>query len=202
MMALYWRDARGGTGQHIDASLYEPVLLAISHAVSRWRPGKPPPRLDSRIPGLPVRNVYATSDGRYVVSSTTTPRHRAEILKLAGAAPDTEDSDAAVAAWIRTQPLDTVLDKATAMRLPVAPVMDLEMLMHDPHVQARGSLVRHRDPKFGEMAVAAPSPRLSATPGELRTLETPLGGHNDEVYGALLGYDAQRLAALRADSVI
>jgi len=203
MMALYWRDTRGGRGQHIDASLFEPILLAISHAVSRWSPGKPPKRASSRIPTLPVRNVFATSDGQYVVTSTTTARHHADIVRLAGGDPASKDDpDPLVAAWIRAHPLKEVLDTLIAMRIPVAPVNDLETLIHDPQVAARGSLIRQRHPDRGEFAVTGPSPRMSATPGRHWSMGSELGQHNDDIYQGLLGLGPERIEALRAARVI
>jgi formyl-CoA transferase len=95
-----------------------------------------------------------------------------------------------------------VLETFVAMRVPVAPVNDLEALVHDPQVLARGSLLRRAHPVHGEIVVTAPSPRLSATPGELRSIGPALGEHNDEIYRGLLGMDANRVASLRAARVI
>ena len=39
LAALYWRDARGGTGQLIDVSLYEAVLQFLGPAMVAWSPG-------------------------------------------------------------------------------------------------------------------------------------------------------------------
>lgn len=203
MMALYWRDARGGTGQHIDASLYEPILLAISHAVSRWSPGKSPRRMNSRLPTLPIRNVFATADGRYVVTSTTTRRHYVDILTLAGGDPDSKaDPDPIVASWIARHSQKEVLERFTAMRVPIAPVNDLETLVNDPQVLARESLLHRQHPKFGEIVVTAPSPRMSATPGQLRSIGPELGQHTDEVLLDLLGMGPERVASLRAAGVV
>jgi formyl-CoA transferase len=204
MMALYWRDTGGGRGQHIDATLYEPILVAISQAVSRWKPGASPSRTGSRVPGLPVRNVYATVDGKHVVISTTTQRHLRDVVELAGGGantPDT-DADAMVAAWIVKRPLKEVVDTLVAKRIPVAPVNDLDMLLADPHIQARQSLIRTDVPGFGDMAITAPSPRLSLTPGALRSPGPTLGEHNDEVFGTLLGLSAERRAALAGSGTI
>lgn len=69
-------------------------------------------------------------------------------------------------------------------------------------MQARGSLIRTTDPILGEVAVTAPSPRLSVSPGKFRTTGSKLGEHNDEVFGSLLGINAEQRAALKARNVI
>jgi crotonobetainyl-CoA:carnitine CoA-transferase CaiB-like acyl-CoA transferase len=46
-------------------------------------------------------------------------------------------------------------------------VYSMADIFADPHFAARGMLQRVRDSKLGEVAVAAPVPRLSATPGRI-----------------------------------
>ncbi len=201
MMALYWRDARGGTGQHIDASLFEPVLNVLGNAIARWKPGQSPQRCGSRLPGSAIRNVYATSDGQHVVISASTPRHVDDLVALAGGQPG-DDADSVAAKWIRTQSLAALRDLLASKRIPVAAVNDLDMLLADPHVQARGSLTRQHDPELGDVALAAPAPKLSVSPGTIRWINPGLGAHNEEVLGGLLGLDKTRIDALKHEGVV
>jgi formyl-CoA transferase len=46
------------------------------------------------------------------------------------------------------------------------------------------------------------APKLSKTPGGIRSAAPEMGQHNDEVYRGLLGVDAERFAALQAAKVI
>jgi len=209
MMALYWRDAglgpRNGSdeprrGQHIDASLYEPVLFALSQVMSRWQPGQSPKRSGSRLLTSLIRNVYPTADHDYVVISVSTERHVVDLLNLAGG--DRSDADAAVARWIENLPLAVVLATLSAARIPVAPVNDIDALLDDPHIQARESIVRVHDAELGALALVAPCPRLSRTPGTIRSIGPVLGGHNDEIYRELLGIDAERLHRLGSQKII
>jgi crotonobetainyl-CoA:carnitine CoA-transferase CaiB-like acyl-CoA transferase len=45
-------------------------------------------------------------------------------------------------------------------------------------------------------------PKLSATPGAVRSAGPALGEHNDQVWGELAGLDPPELARLRAAAVI
>lgn len=177
LSALYWRD-RNGRGQQVDASLFEPILQIVAHAAQRWEPGRPPERCGSRLPGV-LRNVYRTADDRHVAISASTARHAADLLVLAGG--EGQDEDARVAAWIATVDQSALVEQLVARRIPVAPVNSLDDLLADPHVRARGSMVHIESAALGDLALAAPTPRLSATPGRIGEVNPPLGADADAV---------------------
>ena len=120
-----------------------------------------------------LRNVYATGDGRFVALSASTARHHADLVALAG---DGEgDDDARVAAWMAGRARSEAVDALVARRIPIAPVNDLDELLADPHVRARDSLRHMHSDRLGELALAAPSPRLSRTPARIGEIDPPLG---------------------------
>ena len=85
LAACYHRDARGGSGQHVDVSMYEPVLQLLSGSVVSYDPTGPPPhRMGSRVAGGVPRNTYRTGDDRWVVVSATTLRKRIQIRAACG----------------------------------------------------------------------------------------------------------------------
>jgi crotonobetainyl-CoA:carnitine CoA-transferase CaiB-like acyl-CoA transferase len=45
-------------------------------------------------------------------------------------------------------------------------------------------------------------PKLTATPGRITHAGPPIGKHNAEIYGGLLGESAAELAALASEGVI
>ena len=218
LAACYHRDARGGTGQHVDVSMYEPVLQLLSGASATWDPADPPPmRSGSRVAGGAPRNVYRAGDDRWlVVSATTDPQvsrvlrvigrddeaHRARFAKSADRIPNADALDALVAEWIAERPRAAVLETFESERIPAAPVNDLADLAADPQVRARGSLTEIEDENLGSLRFVTPAPRLSATPAGIRHTGRALGADNDAVYGEWLGLDAKQVAALSARGVI
>ena len=73
LAACYHRDARGGSGQHVDVSMYEPILHLLAGTVVAYDPtGAAPRRTGSRVAGGAPRNVYGTGDGYWVAVSGTT----------------------------------------------------------------------------------------------------------------------------------
>ena len=220
LVAAWHVRVNGGAGQHVDVSMFEPVLTLLQSTIVAWDPssGEPPPsRTGSRVPNGVPRNVYRSRDGRWLVVSGTTDRQVERILKLLGR--DTDDDrarfgrsadrlrnadelDGLVAQWVSSRAAVDVVAELERIRVPVAPVNDVPALLADPHIAARGSLTGVEDPVLGAVTMVTPSPRLSATPGRVRTTGPAPGAHNAEVYGELLGLGADDLSALVTRGVL
>lgn len=227
LAACYQRDARrgkdgtrgmgSGEGQHVDISIYEPVLQLLLGSVLRYgATGVAERRFGSRFPGNAPRNVYGTRDGGWVVISALTDRVVKRLLETmdcatpenlqrfgtsAARAANENAMDQAVADWVATRDRVAVVDVLSAARIPVSPVNDMADVFADPHIRARGNITAVNDPDLGPVRMLAPSPRLSATPARVLSTGPALGAHNAEVYGEL-GFDAAQLAELRAVGVI
>ena len=94
------------------------------------------------------------------------------------------------------------METLTAADVMAAPVYDVEGLVNDPQYQARGALVEVEHPHLGKLQFQGPVPKLSLTPGRVESAAPLLGGHNDYVYGQLLGYSAEEIGQLREEGVI
>jgi crotonobetainyl-CoA:carnitine CoA-transferase CaiB-like acyl-CoA transferase len=53
----------------------------------------------------------------------------------------------------------------------------------DPHYAARDTVIAVPDGELGEVLMAGPVPRMSATPGRVRHAGRALGADNDTVLG-------------------
>jgi formyl-CoA transferase len=162
------------------------------------------------------RNVYATSDGGWLAISASTQSMAERLFHVIGrddiiANPDFRTNadrvkrraevDAIVGGWIAQRTLAENCAFFEEQGVTAGPVYDIAQFLADPHVQSRGIIVEAPDAELGEVAMHDVVPRLSATPGTLRTPAPAIGQHNDEVYGCI-GYSADRLAALRAAHTI
>jgi crotonobetainyl-CoA:carnitine CoA-transferase CaiB-like acyl-CoA transferase len=220
LVACYHNKVNGGGGQHVDVSFYEPVLTLLQPTIVAYDADgdePPPTRTGSRIPTGVPRNVYRAADDRWLVLSGTTDRQVARILKIVGAdtpegrakfalsrdrIANADELDALVAGWIASHPLEEVLSVMADNRVPAAPVNDVPALLHNEHIRARGSIVAVDDATVGTMHMVPASPRLDATPAEIRFPGPPIGAGNEDVYGEWLGYDAATLAELHSAGVI
>jgi crotonobetainyl-CoA:carnitine CoA-transferase CaiB-like acyl-CoA transferase len=218
LAACYHRDTGGGSGQHVDVSMYEPILQLLAGTIVAYdTTGATPRRTGSRVPGGVPRNVYRTRDGHWVVVSGTTDAQVARLLPLIGrdtpedrarfgrsaarlAAAD--ELDALVADWIAARDRSDVIEAFLSARIPAAPVNDLPAILDDPHVSSRASLVRIDDDELGPLTMPAPTPRLSATPAQVRATGPRLGAHNDEVFRDWLDLDPADVVELRRAGVV
>jgi crotonobetainyl-CoA:carnitine CoA-transferase CaiB-like acyl-CoA transferase len=218
LAACYERDARGGRGQRVDVSMYEPVLQFLINAVPLFaRTGQVERRSGSRIPGAVPRNSYRTRDGHWLVLSAVTDRLVDALLRRMGRDPEElrerygsvdlrraheDELDAEVADWIARGEAAPLLAELIAAGIPAAPVNDVAALFSDPHVRARQSFQTVEDPALGPLALVAPAPHLERSPAQIRSTGPELGQHNDEIYRGELGLSAQELAELRAARVV
>ncbi len=196
LAALYWRDANGGVGQHVDATLYEPLMSLLAASFATWAPGAASPqRHGSRIPGGTPRNVYRCNDGSWVVVSGPTDPQVARMLHLMDHDTDAErerfgraadrvgevadDLDALVASWIAERSRTTVLEALAAARIPAAPVHSLDDLTDHPHVIARSDL--GAIDADGAVVTPTPTPQLSHSPARWSRPSPELGADSAAV---------------------
>ncbi|MCY4272125.1 MAG: CoA transferase [bacterium] len=220
LVACYGRDVNRLGGQHVDVSMYEPVLTLMGSTLAAWDPdgGDPPPtRFGSRLATGVPRNIYRTADNRYLCLSATTdrqverilaltgrdgPQDQAKFARMADRLTHSDELDALVADWIAPRPLEEAVAAFVEARIPVAPVHDLAGLLADAQVQARNSLTLVDHEVLGTVPMATPAPILSDTPGAIRHPGPPIGAHNAEVYAELLGWDADALSQAKHAGLI
>jgi crotonobetainyl-CoA:carnitine CoA-transferase CaiB-like acyl-CoA transferase len=218
MLALYQRDANGGSGQVIDISLLEPLLGIMGPGPTVYdQLGIIAGRHGNRSPNNAPRNAYLTRDGRWVAVSASATSVAERVMRLVGR-PDiaekpwfssagersrrSEMLDAAVAKWIMARDLDEVVEAFQEAGAALAPIYDVEQLMNDPHVIARDTITTVHDEDLGTLKMQNLMFRLGTTPGGIRHPGRRLGQDNDDVYGELLGLDGDKLDQLREEGVI
>jgi formyl-CoA transferase len=90
--------------------------------------------------------------------------------------------DGIIAAWIKSKPLTEVLQRLQEFGVPVAPVYDIEQIMHDPHFQAREAIIQVPDEDLGPVRMANVAAKFSRTPGKIRyTGRTLIGQDSVEI---------------------
>ncbi|MGB6103781.1 MAG: CoA transferase [Pusillimonas sp.] len=217
LAALHHREL-SGAGQHVDASLYEPLLTLLGPQVIEYDQLKIiQTRLGSRLPFSAPRNVYLTGDEKYLSMSCSAQSVFERTMQAIGrpeliADPRFIDNrkrgenvaqiDNIIGEWVRQHTLDEAMGVMLAHGAAAAPVYSVADVVADEHFQARQSIVSVDDPVLDKVRMQAPTPRLSKTPGAINFPGPNLGQHNSEVYGELLGLDTKALDGLAAKQVI
>jgi len=208
---------RGGRGQVIDLPLLDPIVSILGPDAATYRiNGAITPRTGSRSATTAPRNVYRTADGRYIAISASIQAMTERLFRAVGRTDMIDDSrfrtnadrlrhvdecEAPIAAFIGGRSLDENMTVFNEAEVTAAPVYDIDQLLDDPHVQARGIVVEAPDAEMGSVPMHNIVPRLLDTPGKLRFPAPTLGQHTREVLSTI-GYDAARIDALAAQGVI
>jgi crotonobetainyl-CoA:carnitine CoA-transferase CaiB-like acyl-CoA transferase len=215
-MALYHRDARSGRGQVIDISLYEALLSIIGPLPALYRKtGYVQGRVGSRLPWSAPRNLYPSSDGAYFVVSGSTPGPAQTIIRVIGGeglvsdarfataearSRNADELDALVAAWIGARTADEVERVFREEGIAGIRVLEVPEIFTDEHYAARASIVEVPDAELGSVALQAPVPRLSETPGAIKHPGPELGRDTAGLV-AELDFTAEELELGRAKGV-
>ena len=217
MVATREIEMKGGRGQVIDLSLFEPILsvlgpMAANYALS----GEVPPRTGSLSTTTAPRNVYTCRDGRYVALSASMQAMHERLMRTIGREDLIDDPrfrtntdrlrnnhllDPIVAGFMAARTQEECLEIFEAANVTVGAVADVEQLVDHHYVAERGSIACLPDGETGSLPMHAPVPRLSGTPAVLRHPAPDLGEHNDRILGEI-GIGAGERAELASEGII
>jgi len=217
VMALYHRRTHRGDGQVIDVSLFESIFSVLGPIAAEYEAaGKIRTRTGSRSTNSAPRGCYATSDGRWIAVSGSTPKmaeaflvsyslgellHEPRFATNEARVRHAAELDDAIRAAIGQRTLEENLQIIRRNELTAYPVQDIADIESDPHWQALGLIVEVGGGP-DKLRMQNVIPRLSATPGEIRWPGAAIGAHNEAIYCGELGLSAERLAELRDAGVI
>jgi len=217
LAALHHRD-RTGEGQVVDSAIYEAVLSMMESLITEYdKAGYIRERQGAILPNVAPSNVYPTSDGTLILiaaNQDTVFKRLAEAMGRPELATDPKyathsargsrqrELDDIIAAWTRTLTADRLEALMEEYGIPSGRIYRAPDMLKDPQFHAREAIVTTHHPKFGDLRMQNVAPKLSLTPGSIRSPAPELGENNEEVYGGLLGFSAQRMAELRSAGII
>ena len=218
MTALFERE-RTGAARRLEVAMQDAVYASLSSNLGmHWfAQGKDvPARTGNRHGGLAEcpYNVYPTSDG-YVSVMCVGDGHWRTLAAVIGRPELADDPryatlkhrvaemgtvDALVEQWTLPQTSAQVFETLLAAHLPSAPVRNLDEVMADPNMHARGALQTIDHPEFGTLVVMHSPMRYDGVP--LRPLEPsrPLGADTARVLAEFTSLSADDTAIVLARS--
>lgn len=217
LMALYHRDTKpDGAGQVIDIALYESVFNCMESLLPEFSAfGVVREAAGSALPGIVPSNAYPCRDGWILIGGNGDGIFKRLMSAInrddLGKAPDlgandgrvkrVTEIDAAIAAWTGAR------DKADALKIldehdvPSGAIYSVADIAADAQYKARDMILNITTRDGTAVDVPGIVPKLSATPGGIRSTAPRLGEDTAAVLQRA-GLKAETIADLRARGII
>ncbi len=218
LLALYARDARGGEGQVVDVAITDACFAMTEASVLEYeKTGVVREPTGTRLPRIAPSNLYRSRDGRWVVIAANHDTLWRRLATLMGR-PDFVDDprfnshhargenedllDQLIGEWAvqyTASELDRMVNEAG---VACALVYNAADVLADPYFRERGLLITSEDSVHGTISVPGVIPKLSSTPGSVRSAARwTVGADTDAMLADLdLGEDA--IEQLHRDGVV
>lgn len=216
LAALVERD-QTGKGQHVDISMLDAQISLLNYmATMHLLSGHVPEGIgNGHFVHVPY-NSYPTADGHVIIAcigdpfferfvefidlpALRKPEYRQQPVRLAAKA----EIDALVGEALRQRPTAHWLERLREARIPCGPVNNFEQALNDAQVLARDMVVEVPLKSGARVRMPGNPIKLSgADQGRAFTRPPELGENTRQVLGEFVGYDADRLEALRAQGAI
>ena len=197
--AIRHRD-KTGIGQMIDVSQLD-CMVALNTAITGYNlSGLNLWELKKKYSlGQGFGGLMKTKNGGWIRLASFSPRGIDSLRKYLGVDElNYENLESMVSDMDRDDAVNFFLEA----NVPVAPVYQIEEVVEDPHLIARGMFLELDHPKAGRVKVLNFPVKFSDTPGEVTMAAPLLGQNNKEILIDLLGYDDKMIKKLESNDII
>jgi len=217
MAALFIRE-RTGEGQEVEVSLFNSAIFALGTDITGCLiTGEDSIRPSRRSMGNPIRNIYPTSDNRWIMLGMTNSQHywpsfcevvgRPELIKDKRF--ETHETRSEYAAELVALIEEIFLGKTYAewvelfskSKLIWSPVKTPLEVSRDEQAIANGYFTEWDHPAYGNITMLNNPIKLSKTPAENKSKAPDLGEHTDQILEEL-GYSRSDIERLREENII
>ncbi len=198
-------------GQVIDLSLFEPLFGILGPWAAAFEAtGKVPQRMGNSSDVAAPRNLYPTKDSKHIAMSASMqsmwekladaigrpelkqdPKFETSLARIENAV----ELDGIIADVMKTRTLDENLAYFESQGVTVGPICDVSDLIDHPYIRGREVLQDYEYEGMARLPMHQSFPRLSETPGAVRSPAPKLGQDNAEILSEL-GYDQGAQQAL------
>jgi crotonobetainyl-CoA:carnitine CoA-transferase CaiB-like acyl-CoA transferase len=207
------------SGQTIDASILESCFAMLESVAPEYhRAGAVRGPQGTGLASNAPSNIYRSRDDKWLVIAANNDNLWPRLCGAMGRDELADDEryathdarsqhadelDELIGNWARTLDAEELESLLVDAGVVVAPVNTIAEVFEDPHAREREMLVGVEDAELGEVLGPAVVPKLSRTPGRRRFTSTWKAGEaNDDVFGDLLGIDADEREQLAAEGIV
>lgn len=211
LLALQERH-NSGKGQIIDIALYEAVFNCMESLLPEYSAfGEVRQAAGSALPGIAPTNAYQCADGGYVLVAGNGDSIFKRLMTLIGRDdlgndPGLENNDGrvkrvaeldqAIGEWTKTVTTSKALEVLDSVAVPAGRIYTVADIANDPHYKARENIQTIRMHDGTQLDVPGVIPKLSRTPGSIKTLAPDIGENTDEILKSI-GLNESQVASLK-----
>ncbi|MDH5792082.1 MAG: CoA transferase [Candidatus Bathyarchaeota archaeon] len=196
--AIRHRD-RTGEGQLVDVSQLDCMIAQTGVSVTRYTmTGELPHQASRKYMGLSTFGMFQASDGWVYIASD--PHMMPRLLKGMGV--EKLETTEELKEWVAGRKVNDIVEDLSSADVPVAPVYQIDQMLEDPHVNARGIIQAVEHPTAGTVRSPGFPVKMSGSPTPIRLPAPQIGQHNEEVLTQLLGYTKEQVDDLRKAGII
>lgn len=212
--ALYRRE-QTGEGEYIDLGMLESVLPWLTKQAGQVFAGEEPRRMGTKDPVLAPYQTFETGDG-YLNVCILNEKLWGELCEVIGRPELTDDErfetnadrvehlsalEREIEATLATKTTDEWIEViAEEGGVPAGPVFEVEEALHNPQIDARGTLTEIEHPELGSIPVVEHPLKFDGADSGFEIPPPLLGEHNREVFRRL-GYDEGTLDEMESAGV-
>jgi crotonobetainyl-CoA:carnitine CoA-transferase CaiB-like acyl-CoA transferase len=216
LAALYYRKI-SGEGQAIDISMQDGIwAMVFPDRANYFDTHIVPKRIGNKLSSSAPFGAYNAKDGYVVICTITDPQWQ-KVLQAMGRedligeqryatrenrTKNMDGVDGLVQAWCKEKTVEEVFAILKKFGVPCSPLPTFDQVANDPHLLSRDMIVEVDQPVSGKVKLIGSVYKMSKTPGDRKKRVADVGEHNEEIYGGLLGIDAQEMQMLKKESVI
>ena len=207
-----------GEGQVVDSAIYEAVLNMMESLITEYdKGGYVRERTGAILPNVAPSNVYPTSDDQFILiaaNQDTVFKRLCDAMGKPELAQDEkyathtargavqQELDELISDWTKTVDSATLENLMEDNGIPSGRIYTPAEMLEDAHFKVREAIVTTMHPTFGELKMQNVAPKLSKTPGNIRSPGPELGEHNAEIYSEVLAMSVEQMAELEAKGII
>lgn len=215
LLALQERH-KSGQGQIIDIALYEAVFNCMESLLPEYSAfGEVRQAAGSALPGIAPTNAYLCADGGYVLVAGNGDSIFKRLMTAIGRDdlgndPQLENNDGrvkrvaeldhAIGEWAKTVSTDKALEILDSVAVPAGRIYTVADIANDPHYKARENIQSIQMRDGSTLDVPGVIPKLSRTPGTIKTLAPDIGQNTDEILRSI-GLSDLQVASLKERGV-
>ncbi|HTY63468.1 MAG TPA: CoA transferase [Acidobacteriota bacterium] len=216
LAALHYRSVTG-EGQAIDISMQDGIwAMVFPDRADYFDTFAVPKRYGNKLSSSAPFGAYHAKDGHVIICTITDPQWQKVLQAMGREDLSGEQSyatrenrtknmravDGLVQAWCKEKTVEEVMAALKKFQVPCSPLPTFDQVAGDPQLRSREMIVEVEQPVSGKVKLSGSVYKMSKTPGDRKKIAPEVGQHNEEIYGGLLGLDAEEIQRLRDESII